>query len=144
MIIKWKKLREDATQPTRAYPSDAGWDFKTVSFENEDKIITYHTGIAIAIPEGHVGLLFPRSSIYKKDMLLANSVGVIDAGYRGEILFKFRKTEEMGILYTIGDRVGQLMIISIPDFFWDESPELPESIRDVKGHGSSDLEQLKS
>ncbi len=139
MVVKFKKLNKNAAAPSRANPMDAGWDLTCSEISVNEKIITYHTGIAVAIPEGYVGLLFPRSSIYKKDLQLANSVGVIDSGYRGEILFKFRKLKEAGILHVPGDRVGQLMIIQIPDFFWDESPELPESVRDTKGHGSSDL-----
>jgi len=149
MVIKFKKLSEDAVAPMRANPTDAGWDLTAMGIESrvEPDIITYTTGIAVAIPEGYVGLLFPRSSIYKKDLELVNSVGVIDAGYRGEIMLKFRFTKEMGTGYVPGDRVGQLIIMPIGDVFFDETNELPEGdSRNTKGFGSSDnlLNRLSS
>jgi len=143
MVIKFKKLDKEATAPSRANPTDAGWDLTAMYIELGEKFedpITYRTGIAVAIPEGYVGLLFPRSSIYKKDLLLANSVGVIDPGYRGEIIFKFRRTIERGIAYTPGERIGQLVVIPIGDIFFDETWELPPSDgRGEGGFGSSDL-----
>lgn len=142
MLVKFKKLVENAKAPERAYPTDAGWDLTAVWHEWNDKfkVKTYGTGIAVAIPEGYVGLLFPRSSVYKKDLMLSNSVGVIDAGFRGEILFKFKEAPLISPdVYTNGDRIGQLVVLPIGDVFWDETDKLPESIRDTKGHGSSDL-----
>ena len=140
MVIRFKKLVEEAKDPVRANPTDAGWDLTCSSIVIDEKIITYHTGIAIAIPEGYVGLLFPRSSVYKKDLQLANSVGVIDAGYRGELLFKYRflKDEEVEA-YNGGERIGQIVVIPIADIFWSETHELPETLRGDKGFGSSDL-----
>ena len=77
MVIKFKKLDKEAVAPSRANPTDAGWDLTAMYIEFGEKFedpITYKTCIAVAIPEGYVGLLFPRSSIYKKDLILANSV----------------------------------------------------------------------
>ena len=145
MVVKFKKLVDEAITPVRANPTDAGWDLSCFTVSYNEKIITYHTGIAVAIPEGFVGLLFPRSSVYKKDLSLANSVGVIDAGFRGEILLKYRFLEDENVkAYKEGDRIGQIVIVPIADVFWDETNELPESERGEGGFGSSDLEKLQS
>ena len=91
MKVKIKKLHYDAVIPSYSKPGDAGMDMTAVeAFESSDHI-TYRTGLAIEIPQGYVGLLFPRSSVYKKGQLLANSIGVIDSGYRGEIMLKFTR-----------------------------------------------------
>lgn len=83
MDIKIKKLVENAVIPEYAHSTDAGLDLvATSSSEDEYGNSVYGTGLAMAIPEGHVGLLFPRSSVSKTALSLANSVGVIDAGYR--------------------------------------------------------------
>ena len=94
MKIKIKKVSEKAVIPQYAKDGDAGMDLTAISKQikhslNGDHIIEYGTGLAIEIPCGYVGLIFPRSSIYKKDLRLSNAVGVIDSGYRGEIKFKF-------------------------------------------------------
>lgn len=93
MEVKIKKLCENAVIPSYAKPGDAGMDM-TATSKMFDKYgnVEYGTGLAMEIPEGYVGLLFPRSSICKKDLSLANSTGVIDSGYRGEIKFKFKPT----------------------------------------------------
>ena len=70
--VRYKKLHPDAVAPFRAHPSDAGADLTAVGVEEDLKrgIVTYHTGLALEIPEGHVGLLFPRSSIYRHQVVL--------------------------------------------------------------------------
>jgi dUTP pyrophosphatase len=96
MKVKIKKLHEDAVIPSYGKPGDAGMDLTAVSvtIDKELGTITYGTGLAIEIPEGHVGLVFPRSSNRKKDLYLTNHVGVIDSGYRGEIMFSFKPDGE--------------------------------------------------
>ena len=84
MKIQIKKLNPKA-MATRAYEGDAGLDLIAISQKEENGYIEYGTGIAIAIPHGYVGLLFPRSSISNKSLMFTNAVGVIDSGYRGEI-----------------------------------------------------------
>ena len=124
MKVKIKKLHPDAVIPTYAKPGDAGMDLTAVEILNDDgKHITYKTGVAIQIPQGYVGLLFPRSSVYKTCMYLSNSVGVIDSGYRGEIMLKYRMTEGYS-LYDIGDRVGQIMILPYPEIEFKEVEQL--------------------
>lgn len=93
MQIKFKKLSSKAVIPQRAHQTDAGFDLVATSrIFDKDGNATYGTGIAVEIPEGYMGLVFPRSSIAKKDLALSNSVGIIDSGYRGEILAKFKPT----------------------------------------------------
>lgn len=93
MEVKIKKLCETAVIPSYAKPGDAGMDLVATSrvFDKYGNV-EYGTGLAMEIPEGYVGLLFARSSIFKQDLSLANAVGVIDSGYRGEIKFKFKPT----------------------------------------------------
>lgn len=84
MEIRFKKLTEKAIAPIKQHVSDAGFDLtcvavSTVRNECGQVLLVYHTGLAIEIPEGYVGLLFPRSSIYKKSLEQSNAVGVIDA-----------------------------------------------------------------
>lgn len=91
MNIKFQKLAPNAVIPTRAHATDAGFDLTATSRHfDEYGAVVYGTGIALAIPDGYVGLVFPRSSISKFDLTVANAVGVIDSGYRGEILVKFK------------------------------------------------------
>lgn len=79
MEVKFKKLSDKAVIPTKAHPTDAGFDMTAVKINITDNYVEYETNIALEIPDGYVGLLFPRSSNSKKDLLLANSVGVVDA-----------------------------------------------------------------
>jgi dUTP pyrophosphatase len=136
--LKIKKLHSEAIIPQYAKPGDAGLDLVAISEEwNEDNtMVTYGTGLAIEIPEGHVGLIFPRSSISKTTLNLSNSVGVIDSGYRGPIMFKFRYLEN-GDVYEVGDRIGQLVIMEIPKVNIIEVQELSSTERGEGGFGST-------
>lgn len=137
-LLKIKKLHEDAVIPSYAKTGDAGLDLTAISesWNDDSSIVTYGTGLAIEIPEGHVGLLFPRSSVYKTTLCLSNSVGVIDSGYRGEVMLKFRYLED-GMVYDIKDRVGQLIVMPIPTMEILEVDELSETERGEGGYGST-------
>lgn len=138
MKIKIKKLHPDAIIPTYANPGDAGMDLTAITEKWNDaySMVTYDTGLSIEIPEGFVGLLFPRSSISKTILSLSNSVGVIDSGYRGPIMFKFRYPEE-GMVYDIGDRIGQIIIMPYPTIEFEEVEELSSTERGEGGFGST-------
>ena len=138
MKIRFKKLNEDAVMPTKAHASDAGFDLTATSrmYDNNNCYV-YGCGLAVEIPEGYVGLVFPRSSNAKKDLLLSNSVGVIDSGYRGEIMAKFKALRPFPQMYGIGERFAQLIIMPIPDIEWEEAEELSDSERGTGGYGSS-------
>ena len=144
--VKIKKLHKDAVIPTYAKSGDAGMDLTAVNceYDNDDNIC-YDTGLAFEIPNGFVGLLFPRSSNTKKDLILGNSVGVIDSGYRGEVVLKFRpvmpleRDIEFGPReYEIGDRIGQIVIIPAPQIEFNVVDELSTTDRGVGGFGSTD------
>lgn len=141
--VNIKKLHKDAALPTYAKHGDAGMDLTAVSKSyDEHGNIVYGTGLAFEIPLGHVGYLFPRSSNAKKDLLLSNSVGVIDSGYRGEVIFKFKLTcghieNDITCSYEIGDRIGQIIIMPYPQVDFIEVNELSSSDRGVGGFGSS-------
>ena len=90
--VKIKKVHVDAVIPTYAKPGDAGMDLTAIDayYEEETSSIVYDTGLQLEIPEGYVGLLFPRSSLSKYELIQTNHVGVIDSGYRGNIMIKFK------------------------------------------------------
>jgi dUTP pyrophosphatase len=133
--VKIKKLNPEANIPAYAKEGDAGLDLVAISKRETEKFIEYGTGLAIEIPEGHMGLLFPRSSISKKDLVLANSVGIVDAGYRGELLIRFKKLGEDN--YEVGERVVQLMVMPFPKINFEEVEELEDSSRGAGGFGST-------
>ena len=158
MKVKIKKLHPDAVIPAYAKHGDAGMDLTAVSMKiDEYGNICYGTGLAFEIPEGYVGLVFPRSSNCKKGIILTNCVGVIDSGYRGEVSFKYRILADMAsstyvqggercfsakfvannVTYEIGDRIGQIIIMPYPQIEFEEEEELSETERGTQGYGSS-------
>lgn len=138
MKVKIKKLHENAVIPKYAQKGDSGLDLTAVSLGYDyNNNVVYGTGLAIEIPYGYVGYIFPRSSIADKTLSLANSVGVIDSNYRGEIMLKFKDKGEIGITYNIGDRIGQLIIMPIPSIELEEVEELSDTNRGTGGFGST-------
>ena len=136
MRVRIKKTHPDAIIPKYAKFGDAGVDLVAVKkWKDDNGNLCYGTGLAMEIPERYVGLLFPRSSVSKKDLRLCNSVGVIDSGYRVEIILKF--DEQVDNHYEIGDRVGQLMLMQNPTIHFVEVVNLPESDRGLGGFGST-------
>lgn len=91
MNINYIKTSEEAKDPFRKFSVDAGFDLYATWKNETEKYVEYGTNLIFEIPEGYVGLIFPRSSVTNKDLMLKNSVGVIDASYRGEIMFRFAK-----------------------------------------------------
>lgn len=138
MEVKIKRLDPRAVVPKKAHASDAGFDLVAVSAGYEDGCWVCHTGLAFEIPEGYMGLMFPRSSIVKKDMSMANAVGVIDSNYRGEVTGRFRLA---GMLefpkYQAGERFAQLIVMPYPDVEFVECDELSETDRGAGGYGST-------
>ena len=137
MKVNIKRLHSDAIVPRYAKLGDAGLDLTAVDVSNDQYgCLTYHTGLAVEIPEGYVGLLFPRSSIYKTGQILTNCVGVIDSGYRGEIMMKFTLSGNRSE-YEIGDRIGQLIIMPFPSIDFVEVTDLSSTDRGSGGYGST-------
>ena len=152
MKVRIKKLNPLAEIPSYAKDGDAGMDVIATSIISDTPTqITYGLGIALEIPNGFVGLVFPRSSIRKTGLQLSNSVGVIDSGYRGELQATFNKLfggeamyDEMKVaeiqpndFYKVGDRVAQIMIIPYPPIEFDEVAELSDTERGEGGFGST-------
>jgi dUTP pyrophosphatase len=166
MKLRIKKLHPDAVIPKYTKEGDAGMDLVTPenAISSELGVFTYRTGLAVEIPQGYVGLVFPRSSVYKSAGRLANSVGVIDSGYRGEIFVKFDASaysQSLAILrqvsnkpsdweeidselegikgnsYKKGDRIAQLVIMPVPNVEFEEVEELSETTRGEGGFGST-------
>ena len=137
MILKIKKLNDNSVLPSYAKKGDAGMDLTCVSLTKTSKYYEYGTGLAMEIPEGHVGLVFPRSSISKTDHFLRNSVGVIDSGYRGEIKLRMSIPALGEKEYNIGDKIGQLLIIELPWVNIEQVEELNETDRGEGGFGST-------
>lgn len=137
MKIHFKKLVPEAQQPKFGKPADAGADLVATTMSNHDDHLVYGVGLAVEIPEGMVGLVFPRSSIRQTDLFMANSVGVIDSGYRGEIFITFNVKKGATRWYQVGDRIAQLVIMPVPLTKYVEVDELSETERGIGGHGST-------
>ena len=149
MDIKIKKLHESAIIPAYSKVGDAGMDLTAISAKMDDNgNAVYYTGLAMEIPLGYAGFIFPRSSVSKYKLSLANSVGVIDSGYRGEIMIKFKPTAHFSnvenyandlknLKYEIGDRVAQIIIMEVPEVTFTEVDELSDTERGEGGFGSS-------
>jgi dUTP pyrophosphatase len=150
LLIKIKKLHPDAVIPRYAKPGDAGMDLVAVSKAQAERLpyIEYKTGLAIEIPEGYMGLIFPRSSISKTAYYLANAVGVIDSGYRGEISVRFKADaaiiEASSIadkidthVFKLGDKIAQLVIMPYPQIEFEEVEELSKTSRGEGRFGST-------
>ncbi len=140
MKVNVKKLDANAVMPKYAKQGDAGMDLTAtwMEFDHERKIVTYGTGLAFEIPFWHVGLIYPRSSVYKKSMVLSNHVGVIDSGYRGEIMFKYRVlNDDWQDIYDVGDRIGQIIITPYPKIEFEEVAELTPTERGDGSYGST-------
>ena len=142
--VQFKRTNTLTPTPERATAGAAAVDLVAVdaSINYQKGYIEYRTGLHVAIPEGYVGLIFPRSSISKTPHSLANSVGVIDSDYRGEIGIRMRFNEynivdnQEGV-YVVGDRVAQMIIMPIPAIEYEESDELDETSRGKGGFGST-------
>jgi dUTP pyrophosphatase len=137
--VRIKKLHTDAVIPTYSKDGDAGMDLTiTEVISNTTFDVTYGFGIAMEIPMGYVGLVFPRSSVRNMDLNLSNCVGVIDSGYRGEIQATFKKTQGLdSIKYKVGERGAQIIIIPYPKIKFVEVNELSSTDRGDGGFGST-------
>lgn len=137
--VKIRKVHPDAVLPKRAHPTDAGMDVTAISMEMTEDYIEYDTGLQFQLPAGYVMLIFPRSSNSKKDLLMCNSVGVLDAGYTGNLKFRFKLTTEgyTEKIYNPGDKIGQIVILPYPEINFIETEEFDETDRGSGGFGST-------
>ena len=140
MQLQIRRLNEHSIIPTRAHATDAGFDIYSPIGVNigVGAKVTIPTGLSIALPENTVGLIYPRSSLgTKHDLILANTVGVIDSGYRGEIMVVIRNQGDHVHTIHTGDRIAQMIITPylVPQII--EVTELPASDRGTNGFGST-------
>jgi dUTP pyrophosphatase len=138
-LVKVKKLDPNAVIPSYSKVGDAGMDLTiTREIENTSFSVSYGFGIAMEIPKGFVGLVFPRSSVRNQDLILSNCVGVIDSGYRGELQATFKKTNGLdSVKYKVGERGAQIIILPYPTIYMTEVPELSDTERGLGGFGST-------
>jgi len=145
MQIKFKKLYHDSVPPRQGTPGSAGFDLSVRKIRGTQGKVIYYSGIAVEIPRGYVGLMFPRSSVVKTDQRLANAVGVIDSDYCGEITGVFDVTRVTPFfqalyepkIYHPGERFAQLVIVPIPEVEYIEVEELTPTERGAGGYGST-------
>ena len=135
------RLRDHAVLPARAYPEDAGLDL--VACERHEigpgERALVGTGIAVAIPEGHAGLVTPRSGLAAKNgVTIVNAPGLVDSGYRGELRVILHNTDRREpLVVEPGMRIAQLVVVAVPEAVLREVDELPASERGASGFGSS-------
>ena len=146
--VKIKKLHKDAVIPKYETVGSVGMDLTATSKEyDEYGNVVFGTGISIQIPDGYYADLRPRSSISKYDLVLANSVGAIDSDYRGELILKFKPSvyfgvnrgDDVGVMYDVGDRIAQLVILPYPKVSFVEVDELSDTDRGTGGFGSTNI-----
>jgi len=139
--LPFRRLRPDARLPRRAYAGDAGVDLSAcerVELAPGERAVV-STGLAVAIPEGYAGYVQPRSGLAAKHGIsIVNAPGLIDSGYRGELLVNLLNTDlREPFVVEPGMRIAQLVVLEVPEVDPLEVDELPESERGVRGHGSS-------
>ena len=137
-------VKSEGKLPTRATAGDAGLDLYstrlTQEVDNSGKLVlVYHTDIAVEIPEGYVGMLFMKSGVAKRSLSLCNCVGIIDCGYRGEIMGKFKvTTDAIPTVYQPGEAFAQLVIVPVMILEPTLVEELSSTERGEKGFGEAD------
>jgi dUTP pyrophosphatase len=139
--LSFKRLDPDASLPEQAHPGDAGLDLRSVvdvEVKPGERVMV-RTGLAVAIPDGHAGLVLPRSGLASKHGLtLSNAPGLIDAGYRGEVVCAVVNLDrEESVRIDKGDRIAQLVIVEVPEVSPTWVDELPGSRRGEGGFGST-------
>jgi len=144
MEIGFKRTHTMTPKPERMTSGSVGFDLVAVDAKvnYEKQYIEYKTGLSLEIPEGYGGFIFARSSISKTPHSLANAVGVIDSDYRGEIAVRMRFNEynvsnKESDVYSIGDRIAQLVILPVPSVTFKEKTELSDTVRGSGGFGST-------
>jgi dUTP pyrophosphatase len=136
-----RRLDPDLPVPAYAHPGDAGADL--VSAEDvtlgpgERRLV--HTGVAVALPDGFVGLVHPRSGLAARlGVTVLNAPGTVDAGYRGEILVNLINHDPVAtVTVGRGDRIAQLIVQRVERAAFHVVDELPDTARGTGGHGST-------
>jgi len=139
--LPFKRLDPQVPLPERAHPGDAGLDLRSAVdvLVGPGERAMVPTGLSVAIPEGCAGLVLPRSGLASRHGLtMANAPGLIDAGYRGEIICAVVNLDrEEAVQIRRGDRIAQLVVVAVPDVSPSFVEELPRSSRGEGGFGST-------
>ena len=138
--LKYMKMYPDVQDPIRANIDDAGLDvfaYSEGTWNATSEFYEYQTGLKLQIPKGYWVAIYPRSSISKYDFVLANSVGVVDEGYIGEVLFRFKALSKPTKIYQKGDRIGQIILYKKHNYILEEVKVLENTSRGEGGFGSS-------
>jgi len=135
MKVKFKKLKKEAPTPDRGSDYAAGWDLIATSVKKEKGALVYGTSISVEIPKGYFGILAAKFNVYSTDLSLTNRLGIIDSDYTGELIFKYRILHEGEYpkVYKVGDRIGQLVILSHKTPEWVEA-DVEEHTLKVQGN----------
>lgn len=141
MELRFIKLRDDAIVPTQAHPGDAGSDLyaaESLTLAPGERA-RVATGIAVAIPDGHAGLVLPRSGLaHKHGVTLTNTPGLIDSGYRGELQVLMLNTDRREAFEVVaGERIAQLVVVAYAAPVWTAVDEFEQTVRGDGGFGSS-------
>ncbi len=138
--IKFKKLVEGAIQPTRANPGDAGWDIRALEkvILPANSVGAVRTGLAVEIPEGYELQVRGKSgNALKEGLSIAQGVGTIDSGFRGEVVVLIRNSNPFSKSIDVSEMVAQLVLNELPESEFVEVKELTETVRGDKGLGST-------
>jgi dUTP pyrophosphatase len=140
LSIEIQILDDKAKMPNKQYISDAGFDLHSIQeyIIKPGEIYKICTGLSIAIPEGFAGLVLPRSGLSSKfGLTLINSPGLIDPGYRGELLVPLINHSKNNYKIKHQERIAQLLIIETPNIIFNTTKKLQESERKNNGFGST-------
>ena len=139
--LRFRRLRREAELPSAQHPGDAGLDLRSAvdAVVEPGERVMIPTGVAVAIPEGHAGLVLPRSGLAAKHGLtMANAPGLIDAGYRGEVICAAVNLDrDTAVKVHVGDRIAQLVVVALPSVEPTWVDELPGTDRGESGFGST-------
>jgi dUTP pyrophosphatase len=141
MELRFRRLRDEASLPAAQHPGDAGLDLRAAEGAKvaPGERAMMPTGVAVAIPDGHAGLVLPRSGLAsKRGLTLVNAPGLIDAGYRGEVIVAVVNLDPREpVVIEPGDRIAQLVVVALPAVEPSWADELPPSRRGEGGFGST-------
>lgn len=140
MNVSFRLLDPELSPPTRPHTGDAGWDLAAAAAVTlaPGERAAVATGLAVAIPPGHAGLVLPRSGHARRHgVSVVNAPGLIDPGYRGEVTVLLINHGHEPVSFARGERIAQLVIVAVPEVSWTAVDDLDTTERGEGGFGSS-------